>query len=203
MPGSHAAVVLLAMSFVAFAVVLPLVRLWWRSGTFGLVVHRTVDPVGRFVSRAFGIGVFGVLAWAIAVVTTEPQALGLLSVPGWATSMGLALGGLGLLLVVVAQADMGGSWRIGVDDRPTALIATGLYRWIRHPIYTGLLLLLIAVVLLTPSAWTFAGGVWLATMIALQSRVEEVHLERIHGTQWRSWAARTGRFVPGIGRVPP
>ena len=32
-------------------------------------------------------------------------------------------------------------------------------------------------------------------------RVEEPHLLRVHGEPYRAWAGRTGRFVPGVGRL--
>jgi protein-S-isoprenylcysteine O-methyltransferase Ste14 len=32
-------------------------------------------------------------------------------------------------------------------------------------------------------------------------RVEEPHLLRVHAATYRDYAARTGRFLPGIGRL--
>jgi protein-S-isoprenylcysteine O-methyltransferase Ste14 len=32
--------------------------------------------------------------------------------------------------------------------------------------------------------------------------VEEPYLIRVHGDAYRTYAARTGRFVPGVGRLP-
>ncbi len=33
--------------------------------------------------------------------------------------------------------------------------------------------------------------------------VEEPHLLRLHGEAYRRWAAATGRFLPGLGRLDP
>jgi protein-S-isoprenylcysteine O-methyltransferase Ste14 len=96
---------------------------------------------------------------------------------------------------------MGSSWRIGIDSAPSGLVITGLYRWVRHPIYTGLLAMLVGVVGLTPSAWTLMGAGWIASLIALQARLEDAHLHRRHGRDWRAWASRTGRVVPGLGTL--
>jgi protein-S-isoprenylcysteine O-methyltransferase Ste14 len=39
------------------------------------------------------------------------------------------------------------------------------------------------------------------TAMEIQVRfVEEPYLERVHGDAYRRYAARTGRFLPGIGR---
>ena len=105
--------------------------------------------------------------------------------------------------ILIAQAQMGASWRIGIDSEPTGLVARGLYRWVRHPIYTGLLAMLVGVVALTPSAWTLMGAGWIASMIALQARLEDTHLYRQHGASWLEWARRTGRLLPGFGTVRP
>jgi protein-S-isoprenylcysteine O-methyltransferase Ste14 len=56
--------------------------------------------------------------------------------------------------------------------------------------------------LLTPN-WIVAAGVaTLITALELQvRRVEEPYLLRVHATAYRDYAARTGRFLPGIGRL--
>lgn len=43
-----------------------------------------------------------------------------------------------------------------------------------------------------------------ASLLAIEIQVrwaEEPYLQRVHGSEWREYAARTGRFVPGLGRV--
>jgi protein-S-isoprenylcysteine O-methyltransferase Ste14 len=194
------AVIGLASAFVGLGLVVPLARLWIRHGRFGVVVHRQGDEMARFVGRGFGAGVLATLLWAAAVVGLDQAALSIAHVPT-ALQLGglvLALGSLGL--VVVAQSGMGSSWRIGIADEHTELVAVGLYRWIRHPIYTGLLGMLVGLVLLTPSPWTVMGAGWIGTLVALQARLEDEHLAREHGASWATWAAATGRFVPGVGR---
>ena len=37
--------------------------------------------------------------------------------------------------------------------------------------------------------------------LAAQTRLEEKHLAGLHGPSYRAYAARVGRFVPGIGRL--
>jgi len=38
-------------------------------------------------------------------------------------------------------------------------------------------------------------------VVAVQARLEEEHLEALHGSAYRDYAARVGRFVPGVGRL--
>ena len=55
--------------------------------------------------------------------------------------LGLALVVLGLAFSVAARVWLGGNWSSMVTlKQDHELIRSGPYRWVRHPIYTGLLL---------------------------------------------------------------
>ena len=43
----------------------------------------------------------------------------------------------GVLVIAIAQRQMGESFRIGIDDAKTALVSRGLFRHVRNPIYSG------------------------------------------------------------------
>ena len=113
----------------------------------------------------------------------------------------LALGGIAGTLH--AQLAMGSSWRVGVDPAErTALRMDGPFRWVRNPIFSWMMLSAAGLALLVPNAASMLGLVALVTAVELQVRlVEEPYLLRTHGETYASWARRTGRFVPGIGRL--
>jgi protein-S-isoprenylcysteine O-methyltransferase Ste14 len=102
-----------------------------------------------------------------------------------------------------AQLAMGDSWRVGVDERErTTLVASGPFRLVRNPIYTSMLLGMGGVALLTPNVVAAVAMSALAVALELQvRRVEEPHLLRAHDGAYQAYAARTGRFLPGIGRL--
>ena len=113
----------------------------------------------------------------------------------------LALVG-GAWLTVLAQVQMGASWRIGVDPgERTALVAHGVFGWVRNPIFTGMLLAAVGLVLLVPNALSAAGAliVWIGLELHVR-RVEEPHLLRVHGDHYRAYARSAGRFLPWLGR---
>lgn len=199
--GDRLLLPLLTTSFVLLALVWPMVRTWRRHRVFALVAHKTRDPLGRYVGRGFGAGVAGIAAWSALYAALGSAPLGVWEAPAALSAAGLFSALLGLAIVLLAQAQMGASWRIGIDSEPTGLVARGLHRWVLHPIYTGLLAMLVGVVALTPSAWTVMGAGWIASLIALQARLEDTHLLRQHGRDWLAWASRTGRLVPGLGTV--
>jgi protein-S-isoprenylcysteine O-methyltransferase Ste14 len=55
---------------------------------------------------------------------------------------------------------------------------------------------------MTPNVLALAGAVTLLIALQLQVRVvEEPYLAATHGDTYRPYAATTGRFLPGIGRL--
>jgi protein-S-isoprenylcysteine O-methyltransferase Ste14 len=110
---------------------------------------------------------------------------------------------LGTAGALFAQAGMGESWRVGVDESEAPpLVTHGLFAWVRNPIFSFMGVSALGLSLLVPSAWTLV-AIALSTLgIELQVRfVEEPHLQHIHGNEYARYAARTGRFVPGVGRM--
>jgi protein-S-isoprenylcysteine O-methyltransferase Ste14 len=116
---------------------------------------------------------------------------------------GLVLYALGLGVCVGAQLAMGASWRIGVDESErTELVTDGPFAIVRNPIYSGVIPLVAGLTLLAPNPVAIAAFVVLVTALEIQVRlVEEPHLLRAHPTEYRDYASRVGRFVPGLGRL--
>lgn len=197
--AARAMLPLAGVVFFVGALVWPILRLWRRTGVFAVTALRTPDPV----ERRMGLGLVALVCVYVlvtvryalggpeAVDATPPGALRVLVV-GVAQALGIAL-------VIVAQAQMGRSWRIGIDTTPTALVTTGLYRFIRSPIYAGLLLVLagVSVIVATPPAllaWPLV-----ATVLSAQARREEAHMAALYPEEFPAWAAKTGRFFPRLG----
>lgn len=99
---------------------------------------------------------------------------------------------------------MGSSWRDDVDPpERTALVVHGPFAIVRNPIYTAALAWALGLALLVPNPFALAGPVLLWLGLELQvRRVEEPYTRRIHGPAYQQYAARVGRFLPGIGGLP-
>ena len=116
-------------------------------------------------------------------------------------AFGLGLAVAGIALTLAAQLGMGDSWRIGVDaTERTALVVHGLFRRVRNPIFSGMLLGSAGLALLTPNVVALVALAVLFVAIEIQvRRVEEPYLLRMHGDAYGTYASSVGRFVPGIG----
>jgi protein-S-isoprenylcysteine O-methyltransferase Ste14 len=129
----------------------------------------------------------------------------------WGAVGGLALAGgsrlvLGLLLLAAggllsasSVVLMGRAWRIGLDpENRTDLAESGPYGWIRHPIYTGWLIMVVGSVLMVPETIVDVGGIVTVLGVLLQALREERHMLGTLGECYAAYAARTGRFLPHL-----
>jgi protein-S-isoprenylcysteine O-methyltransferase Ste14 len=107
---------------------------------------------------------------------------------------------LGLAIRVWAIAALGRAFRTTVEVDPgQTVIDTGPYRWVRHPSYSGLLLI--------AAGCGLASGSWLAIAICpvlplpallFRVHVEEAELVSVLGERYRAYQARTKRLIPGV-----
>ena len=108
---------------------------------------------------------------------------------------------MAILLTFGAQLAMGNAWRIGVDpEERTELVTNGPFKLVRNPIYSAMIPTVFGLVLMVPNVLAIAVLVGLVVALELQvRRVEEPYLLRTHGDAYAGYAARVGRFVPGLG----
>jgi protein-S-isoprenylcysteine O-methyltransferase Ste14 len=114
---------------------------------------------------------------------------------------GIALSVAGLALLLIAQQQMGTSWRLNIDrEDPGPLRIDGLYRICRNPVYAsfGVMVLGLAVGLLSALSLVMLACLWIA--LVLQARQEEAFLSEEFGRRYDDYAARVGRFIPSVGR---
>jgi len=105
----------------------------------------------------------------------------------WPASVGTALSLLGLALVVAG-------WR--QIHRAEGLVTSGVYRLMRHPQYTGLLLFTFGWILHWPSVLTLV--LWpllVAAYVWLAKREEAMAVEEF-GAAYLDYATKTKRFIP-------
>lgn len=179
---------------------------WRRFGHTGLAVFRS----GRWSQHLREASLFAVsllLGFQVLEAGLAPERVSRLAPIAALGHFGFALGAVlafgGLVLMVRAQLEMGASWRIGVDEgsRP-GLVTHGLYRWTRNPIYLAMFLAFGGLTLMLPTWITLIAFVGTLIGVQRQVREEEAYLLRTYGDEFRHYASRVGRFVPGLGLYP-
>ena len=177
-----------------------------RHGTSGILLFRSRERA-QLVRDGLALVLFALLLAQALVAAFAPESLPLAQADRRATApLRLAAGTVllfgGLILLVAAQLQLGASWRIGIDDAArSGLVTDGLYRLSRNPIFLALLVLLAGYMLLVPTFLSAAmlAGAYIGTR--LQIAAEEGYLLRTYGEEYRAYARRVGRLLPGVGKM--
>jgi protein-S-isoprenylcysteine O-methyltransferase Ste14 len=119
---------------------------------------------------------------------------------GWPIIAGLVIIWLGLVIRVWAVVVLGRSFRTTVEvEAGQAVVTRGPYRWVRHPSYTGLMLI--------AAGFGLAFGTWPGLVLCLvlpafallrRIQVEETELTQVLGDPYRAYRDRTKRLIPGL-----
>lgn len=109
---------------------------------------------------------------------------------------GLFISHLALVWIIVAQAQMKQSWRIGIDEKnKTELITHGLFSLSRNPVFLGIILTTTGIFFIIPNAITLLVAVCSYLIIQVQIRLEEAHLLVAHGADYAMYKRRVRRLI--------
>jgi protein-S-isoprenylcysteine O-methyltransferase Ste14 len=112
-------------------------------------------------------------------------------------AVGTLLFTVGLAMALAGRLQLGDNWsdiESAVVRREHRVVSRGIYRYIRHPIYSGDLILL-AGFELALNSWLVVGPLLLAPVVARQAAKEEDALaETLPG--YDQYRLRTNRFLP-------
>ncbi len=188
------------------AILLSISGFAWLALEVGLIVRDRAHHQGGTAkdrgtrSLTWGIGVAAiVVADILAGVIGKHSPM---RIPGhaWFVVAGLIVIWLGLAIRLWAIVVLGRSFRTTVEvDTGQAVVSSGPYRLVRHPSYTGILLI--------AAGFGLADGTWpgLAVCLVLPTaallrriQVEEAELTRVLGDPYRAYRDRTKRLIPGL-----
>lgn len=101
-----------------------------------------------------------------------------------------------LVWTILAQAQLGNSWRIGMDfEHRTNLVERGVFGISRNPIFVGMVVTLLGIFLMIPNAGTLITLLVGIILIGIQVRLEEEYLTRVHGEEYLQYRRRVRRWL--------
>jgi protein-S-isoprenylcysteine O-methyltransferase Ste14 len=190
-------VFLIAYLLVTF--VLPSMRVYKQTGinpvTFGKSGNAH-DYIGTIMKVLTGLLVVAVLLFSFSKEAYSYLNPFVYLQKSWLIYTGLLLIHAALTWIVIAQSHMKQSWRIGVDEKNrTALITTGLFGISRNPVFLGMIISTAGIFLILPNAITFFVTVASYIIIQVQIRLEEEHLQKMHGTVYSQYKQKIRRLI--------
>jgi protein-S-isoprenylcysteine O-methyltransferase Ste14 len=116
----------------------------------------------------------------------------------WTFGVALALMGLGGVVGILGALHLGKNRTAFPKPlKEGELIETGIYGWIRHPLYSSLILLGLGWSLNRWSAWAGLATLGLACFLDAKARREELWLEQVY-PGYGQYRKRVRRFIPGL-----
>lgn len=187
------------LSWFALAFALRSYLIWKRTGRNPYRLGNT-DNAHDFIGVLFRLTMI-VCASGVLIYSLSSDLYRFLAPIIWLQHPVLVMIGVALLLVsfvwiLVAQQQMGDSWRIGIDDETkTPLVREGVFRLSRNPIFLGMRINLLGLFLILPNAVTLTVLVLGDTLMQIQVRLEEEYLARMHGQNYEQYRRLTRRWI--------
>jgi protein-S-isoprenylcysteine O-methyltransferase Ste14 len=172
---------------------------WKRTGV-NPIVFKGSDDAHDFIGRIFKL-LFALIVGVVLVYSFWSSVYVYLMPIEWLEYSWLRLTGIVLLLLslvwtVIAQGQMGESWRIGIDQsHHTNLVQSGVFSFSRNPIFLGMMLTLFGLFLVIPNALTLLTLGLGVVLIQIQVRLEEEFLARTHGEEYTLYRRRVRRWI--------
>ena len=172
---------------------------WKRTGV-NPVVFKGSDSAHDFIGRVFKV-LFVAIVAVVVIYAFVPAAYQYLMPLHWFERTWIKLTGIVLLLVslvwtILAQAQMGNSWRIGIDtEHSTELVRSGVFKISRNPIFVGMMMTLFGLFLVIPNVGTLVTLLVGIILIGIQVRLEEEYLTRSHGEKYSEYRRNVRRWI--------
>ena len=123
----------------------------------------------------------------------------LFSASHWTQSLAVAITAAGLGFALWARAYLGTNWSGTVTVKVGhQLVRTGPYRWVRHPIYFGMVLAMFGTALERNQVRGLVAVVLLYAGFKVKSRIEERAMSNTFGAEYDEYSRSTGAILPRL-----
>jgi len=113
--------------------------------------------------------------------------------------LGVVLCALGVAVAIWARVCLGDNWGMPMTRRADPhLITSGPYAYVRHPIYTGILLGLTGTMLATSPARLFGWPLVALVYFHIAAMREERDMLKAFPEEYRAYMSKTRRLIPFV-----
>ena len=116
----------------------------------------------------------------------------------WFKTIGLVLAIFGFIVVALALLQLNKNLSPFPTPKDSAiLIQNGLYTWVRHPIYSGIIILFVGYGIYQDSFFKLVITMFVWVLFYFKTQYEELQLQRKF-TEYRVYKSKVGRFFPNL-----
>ena len=148
------------------------------------------------------IRIFGLLLWLsplVYLLNPAWMAWSKLGLPEAVRWFGVGLGTIAIPLIYWLFSSIGsGITPVSATRKEHKLVTHGIYRWVRHPLYTIGSSLIVSFGLMADNWFIMLLGVLAFIAMAIRTPKEEANLIEKFGDEYREYMQRTGRFLPKL-----
>lgn len=117
----------------------------------------------------------------------------------WVHATGIVVTAAGLLFAIWARFHLGTNWSGTVTVKVGhELVRSGPYHWVRHPIYSGLLLAIIGTGVERGETRSIVAFLLACTGFLVKLRREEKFMNATFGAQYEEYRRSTGALIPRL-----
>ena len=114
-----------------------------------------------------------------------------------ATAVSVTLSGL--VVAIIARRRLAANWSAGVALKKThELVTSGVYRYVRHPIYSGMLLMVLGTSLSVGTLGAVVAFIVMVLAMCLKLRDEEALLQKHFAGEYAEYKKRSRMLIPFI-----
>lgn len=165
----------------------------------GEKISRKVD--GSLMMNIIRIG--GLILWLSPLaylINPQWMAWSKIGLPEWTRWLGVGTGVLCVFGIYWLFSSIGsGITPTSATRKEHKLVTNGIYRWVRHPLYTIGSSMFVAFGMMADNWFIALLGVPAFIGMAIRTPKEEANLIEKFGDEYREYMKHTGRFLPKVG----
>ena len=145
------------------------------------------------------IGIAFMIALIVYAVNPARMAWAAVPLPGWVrwTGFGVLIAANVLLFWTLHTLGRNLTDTV-VTRREHTLVVRGPYRWVRHPFYCCVALVILSTSVIAANWFLMVTGPITLAMLVVRTPIEEAKLVERFGDDYRRYMARTNRFIPTL-----